>query len=380
MIHRIAIKGYKSLDVDFTLDPEVTVLVGRSGTGKSNIVEALRFFRSLIRNGGTRNISEWCSIYDIWAQPKPSDSYRLKFLVEYVVPTFSEHFKYEVCVNIDERGGEFIDNESLKIGDQTILSREGMGRDELPNVSGIPRLIACDLALPMLHGIREASFAFLALADSIGIYDFPLGIGKSMPQEQPTCKGLTDNGSNFRAVLDEIRADMSRITAWDDINAALQHLNPSISSVDMTALRGGDMLVTHRFGETLGAFPVEQESEGCRRFLVHLLALYQTPPKQTLVFEEPENGIHPGALQLLADEFKAAPVAKRGQVILTTHNPALLDFFAPESIRIVEMDNFRTKVSPLNERQLKAIQEDLIAPGEYLMFSGLYSNAESVGE
>ena len=37
-----------------------------------------------------------------------------------------------------------------------------------------------------------------------------------------------------------------------------------------------------------------EESDGFRRFYAHLLALYQTPPKQTLVFEEPENGIYPG--------------------------------------------------------------------------------------
>jgi len=50
MIHRIKIKGYKSLDVDVELNPEVTVLVGRSGSGKSNFVEALRFLRDALRD------------------------------------------------------------------------------------------------------------------------------------------------------------------------------------------------------------------------------------------------------------------------------------------------------------------------------------------
>lgn len=380
MIHRIAIKGYKSLDVDFTLDPEVTVLVGRSGTGKSNIVEALRFLRNLLRYGHIGNISNWCDIRFVEAQPKESDGIRLDFRVEYAVPAFSTDILYEVCVCLDRHKRFVVGKESLEIGGRVVFCRKEEKWETPPNIMGMVALDSFVLALPRLHGIREVSFAFLALVNAIGLYDFPLGIGKSKPSQSTNDKDLMGDGSNFRVVLDEIRADMSRATAWDDVNTALQHLNPSISSVDMTALRGGDMIVTHKFGETLVPFPIEQESEGCRRFLVHLLALYQTPPKQTLVFEEPENGIHPGALQLLADEFKAAPVAKRGQVILTTHNPALLDFFAPESIRIVEMDNFRTKVSPLNERQLKAIQEDLIAPGEYLMFSGLYSNAESAGE
>ena len=48
MIHRIAIKNFKSLDVDFRLDP-VTVLVGRSGTGKTNLVDGLRWLRQFLQ-------------------------------------------------------------------------------------------------------------------------------------------------------------------------------------------------------------------------------------------------------------------------------------------------------------------------------------------
>ena len=47
MITRIAIKNFRSLDVDFTLDP-VTVIVGRSGMGKTNVIDALRFLRKAL--------------------------------------------------------------------------------------------------------------------------------------------------------------------------------------------------------------------------------------------------------------------------------------------------------------------------------------------
>ena len=41
---------------------------------------------------------------------------------------------------------------------------------------------------------------------------------------------------------------------------------------------------------------------------------------------------------VLAEQIRACPEAGRGQVILTTHSPDLLDLFLPESIRVVEMD------------------------------------------
>ena len=51
MIKRIKISDFKSIrELDLSLDP-VTVLVGRSGTGKSNIVQALRFLRNYLLGG-----------------------------------------------------------------------------------------------------------------------------------------------------------------------------------------------------------------------------------------------------------------------------------------------------------------------------------------
>jgi len=48
MIHRIRIQNYKSIrDVTVELSP-VTVLIGRSGTGKTNFCEAIRLLRDLL--------------------------------------------------------------------------------------------------------------------------------------------------------------------------------------------------------------------------------------------------------------------------------------------------------------------------------------------
>jgi predicted ATPase len=111
---------------------------------------------------------------------------------------------------------------------------------------------------------------------------------------------------------------------------------------------------------------LDQKAEGFRRFLAYLIALYQTPPKQTLVFEEPEKGIHPAALAALADQFKACPEAGRGQVILTTHSPDLLDHFEPEQLRVVEIEDYHTRIGPVASEQLEALREQLLKPGELL--------------
>jgi predicted ATPase len=124
--------------------------------------------------------------------------------------------------------------------------------------------------------------------------------------------------------------------------------------------------VGHLAGNKVFDLSLEQESDGFRRFYAHLLALYQTPAKLTLVFEEPENAIFPGAMSLLADEFKGASRENRGQVILTTHNPTLLDRFDVESVRVVEMRDGQTRVGPVSKEQRDAVKNRLLTTGELL--------------
>ncbi len=85
-----------------------------------------------------------------------------------------------------------------------------------------------------------------------------------------------------------------------------------------------------------------------------------------MLFEHPEDGVHPSAFSLLADEFLAAPADGRGQVILTTHSPGLLDRFTADQIRVVEKEGFYTKIGPLATEQREALNEHLMEPGELL--------------
>ena len=100
--------------------------------------------------------------------------------------------------------------------------------------------------------------------------------------------------------------------------------------------------------------------------LAHLIALYQSPPKGTMIFEEPEKGIHPGALAVLAEQFLACAGGGRSQVLLTPHSPELLNHFPPEAIRLVQMRDSKTLIGPIHPNQVLAIKEQLLRPGELL--------------
>ena len=144
-------------------------------------------------------------------------------------------------------------------------------------------------------------------------------------------------------------------------------VNGYVVSVELDSIQNPTTAVVgHTLGDKTLTLPLKTESDGFRRFYAHLLALYQSPPKQTLIFEEPENGIYPGALSLLADEFKAAAESGRGQVLLTTHSPRLLDHFEADQIRVVELRNLETHIGTLANEQREAIEEQLLDVGELL--------------
>jgi predicted ATPase len=73
-------------------------------------------------------------------------------------------------------------------------------------------------------------------------------------------------------------------------------------------------------------------------------ALQQTNPPAAIVIDEPELGLHPYAISIVADLISAA--AQSTQVILATQSPVLLDHFAPESVVVVN----RTEGHSLFER------------------------------
>jgi predicted ATPase len=87
-------------------------------------------------------------------------------------------------------------------------------------------------------------------------------------------------------------------------------------------------------------FRPSQLSDGTLRFICLATALLQPMLPPTVLFDEPELGLHPYALTLLANLFRQAAtqyghyVSK--QVIVSTQSAPLLNEFTPEDVIVVE--------------------------------------------
>ena len=83
-------------------------------------------------------------------------------------------------------------------------------------------------------------------------------------------------------------------------------------------------------------FRASQLSDGTLRFICLATALLQPIKPSTMLFDEPELGLHPYALTLLGSLFRQAAKQFIEQVIVSTQSALLLDELVPEDVIVVE--------------------------------------------
>ena len=194
-------------------------------------------------------------------------------------------------------------------------------------------------------------------------------ISPNTVREPQKCLGntcpLDEDASNLASVLRITeRRGPGGIPHFQD---SLSHLIPGVSDLEVTAA-GGYLVVRLKHETSQGGtwMDLAQASDGTIRLLGLLAALYQGWHLPLIGIEEPELTVHPGALAILADLLKEAK--ERSQVMVTTHSPDLIDclsnYRAMESLRIVELREGVTAVGKVASTQMEDIRQSLFSLGE----------------
>jgi len=97
-------------------------------------------------------------------------------------------------------------------------------------------------------------------------------------------------------------------------------------------------------------------SSGTLRFICLAALLLQPEPPPLILLDEPELGLHPLAIRVLAEMLESASM--RSQVIIATQSVTLLDRFRPDCVVVAEHDGSKTAFRRLDEKKLAAWLED----------------------
>ncbi len=128
-------------------------------------------------------------------------------------------------------------------------------------------------------------------------------------------------------------------------------LEPNVENKDLIILRW-------KQEGTDAVFGANQLSDGLLRFICLTVLLLQPSELQlnVILIEEPELGLHPYTLKLLAELVYVA--SEKKQIVISTQSADLLDEFGTDDVIVTEMTEDGTKFERLSKCGLKDWLED----------------------
>lgn len=97
-------------------------------------------------------------------------------------------------------------------------------------------------------------------------------------------------------------------------------------------------------------------SDGTLRFICLATLLLQSRPPTTILLDEPELGLHPFAITVLADLLRSA--AQRTQVIASTQSVTLVNQLSPQDLIVVDREGVESKFRRLGEEEIASWLDD----------------------
>ncbi len=347
-LDRLTIRGFKSIESleGFELGA-INVLIGANGAGKSNFVEFFRLLRAFVERRLQAHVREH----------GPADGYFFNG-----VKTTAE---IGIALSFGKNGYSFelkpTAGEGLLIGSES--TRYDLAEGPRINVIGFGNQesnLRSNAALPGVTGARSVAWWVLDSISNWHVYHFhDTGMTAGMRRDSgiEQTERLDPDGGNLAAFLLHLRTRHPPI--YQTIRETVQRIAPYFDDFVLAvkkATNEDQVRLTWRQKEKDYIFSPGHLSDGTIRFICLTTALLQPSPPATIVVDEPELGLHPEALSILAGLFRS--VSHRTQIIVATQSPLLVNEFEPEEIITVTQQHGASKFTRLDPVALKEWLEE----------------------
>ena len=327
-ITRLAVRGYKSIrELEIRPLRKLNVLIGANGAGKSNLVS---FFRMLI-----------------WMTNKPGD---LQFYIgksgganSLLHDGAARTPQVEATLEIDTAQG--LNEYSVRLfhaAPDTLIFADEKYRFSARDREEEARWVSLGsghresrLLDAADHGSKTAQ-VFLRLLASCKVYQFHNTSETARMKfrwDVEDGKYLKEDAANLAPFLYRMResapAYYRRIV--DTIRQAAPFLGDFVLEVE-----NGTVILQWREPGSDVVFSAHQASDGSLRWFALMALLLQPDDRlpNVLILDEPELGLHPYAIKLLAGAIQSASTER--QVIVCTQSMSLINHFEPDDIIVVD--------------------------------------------
>ena len=347
-IENIHIKGFRSLaDVQISELPAVTVMIGANGSGKSNLI---RFFEMLSWMLKSRKLGEFVARHggaddQLFGGSKQTS--RLEANVSVRTSSGLNDYKFDLSHAHPDR---FVfTDEAFRFSRTGFVTEAewqhlGSGHDEAGIVEAAQPGTYFDVN-------QTTASAIVHLLRDCGTYQFHDTSSDSYFKKRWDMEDndiLRSHGGNLAAVL--YRLEREDIKRFDII---CRHIGRILPVFDRFAIEEsyGKVLLRWKAKGIDKTFGAHLTSDGSLRFfaLVTLLNLPSQMLPNVILLDEPELGLHPAAIGLLAGMIKRLDHDK--QVIVATQSPLLVDEFELDEIMVLDLEDGRTSLRKLNREE-----------------------------
>ena len=324
-LKKIHIKNYRSLrNVTLPFKP-LTVLVGPNASGKSNTLNALRLFKSVL-SVETPPTTVDVIQGQIWAGGADHITCELHAKVKEKPAQYTLVFK--------AKGENLSVDEELLVNDVGVISvQNGEGKVKDEDDKNITTYKSNKLALRSAgdYGHKPVTSALTEFIQGWEFYDLQPDYMRTNADR--SASGTKDTRESLK--LNRYGVNVPDIL-WDwhqNTREDFRYVNNSLVAstninIDYRKIDGEFQLCLLEGYKNL--IPLEGASDGTLRLIAYNTLLNQPELPPFIAIEEPERSLHPKALKDIA--YVLERIAERTQVIITTHSSQLLDSFNSESL------------------------------------------------
>ncbi len=369
MISKITLENFFSFRHPTTieLNPDINILVGINGSGKSNFLKAIHLLAESIVGNGLEKIflKDWGGFHSVINfNPEEKDYIKLSF-----------EFDKNVIKNVRQKGGfSFPNNPIYEISifpagttsyylKEKLYSKRIKPDDndfiymEMDNAQGIISTreggkiqkypqenshINFKSTEPVLRQISEPDrfsplFTLKRALEELSVYYyFDTSINSSIrqPAGYGTETKLLPDGQNLMTILNNTKNNHP--FNYDQIETAIKKINPYFKDINFAFL-GSKLYLVLREKYLSRSVSIEHISDGTLHYLLLLSILFNSERGYLVCIDEPETNLHPDMINTISQAVKQA--SNRTQLIMTTHSPLLLNSFDLDDILIFEKNN-----------------------------------------
>ena len=341
-LQRLTLNGFKSIKaMDLELRP-LNILIGANGAGKSNLIS---FFKMLNEMMAGR--------FQLYVGTSGRAQSLLRFGPK-LTPQIEAQLEFEV--------GNGVDTYYLRLfhaaGDTLIFAEETLSFLQTGWTSPrIDQLGAGHQETKISEAAKEGKQTAKTLEFLLNrcrVYHFH--DTSSTAEVRQSCyvdenRWLKPDAGNLAALLLRFREEDYPV--YQRIVGTIRLIAPFFDDFELNLDRSNRIILNWREKESDRIFGPHQFSDGTLRAICLATLLLQPEDKlpELIVVDEPELGLHPYALNVVAELFSNASL--HTQILISTQSSSFLDNFDPEDVIAVNREGKESQFKRLNSTELK---------------------------